>query len=273
MRSLALPLAIAGLLAAIASASLHNAAAATPVLDEREALRISQSAIGRRLDGFEFRDTERRVIRLADYRGKPLLVQLIYTSCYHSCPLAVQTLDRAVEAAAETFGDKAFEIVTIGFDYRADTPERLRAYAKDQGIDRTNWRFLAGTPETIDRLIETIGFVFVPSPRGFDHLAQTTVVDANGVVFRQIYGSEIDAPGIVEPLKALLYGRTADFVSVSGLINRLKLFCTIYDPRSERYRFDYSIFIGIAVGGLILSTMAGVLARAIYREFRTGRNA
>ena len=273
MRSRARRLFGALLLTLCVSAAPDPAAANAPVLDEKQALRVSQAAIGRPLDGFVFRDTERRAVRLADFRGKPLLVQLIYTSCYHSCPLAVQTLDRAVEAAAATFGADAFEVVTIGFDTRADTPERLRAYAKDQGIDRPNWRFLAAGPDTVDRLIAALGFVFVPSPRGFDHLAQTTVVDAEGVVFAQVYGSDIDAPGIVEPLKALISGRGSDFVSVSGLINRLKLFCTIYDPRSERYRFDYSIFIGVTVGGLVLSAMAFVLARAILREFRSGRNA
>jgi len=273
MRIVAHQIALAAMLAA-ATITVSAAASQTEmVLDEREALRISQAAIGRTLKGYEFRDTERRVVKLADFRGKPLILQLIYTSCYHSCPLAVQNLDRSVEAAAKTFGGDAFAVVTIGFDYRSDTPERLRAFATDQGINRSNWQFLAGSPEAIDRLIADVGFVFAPSPRGFDHLAQTTIVDAEGVVFRQVYGSDIDVPGIVEPLKALLYGRTADYATVAGLINRLKLFCTIYDPRSERYRFDYSIFIGIAVGGLILSTMAVILARAIYREYRGGRNA
>jgi protein SCO1/2 len=45
------------------------------------------------------------------------------------------------------------------------------------------------------------------------------------------------------------------------------LFCTVYDPNSDRYRFDYSIFTAIVVGLLSL----GLIAAFIIREWQRAR--
>jgi protein SCO1/2 len=121
-------------------------------------------------------------------------------------------------------------------------------------------------------LTETLGFVYFPSAKGFDHLTQTSVVDAEGRIYRQVYGETFEAPFLVEPLKDLVFGRRSDYTSVDGLINRLKLFCTLYDPAAGRYRFDYSVFIGAGIGFLSLVVLGTILARAILRE-RRGRKA
>jgi protein SCO1/2 len=49
--------------------------------------------------------------------------------------------------------------------------------------------------------------------------------------------------------------------TLEGLVNTVKLFCTIYDPTSGRYRFDYSLIVNILAGGLALGiAAAGILA-------------
>jgi protein SCO1/2 len=234
------------------------------VLDEAEALRIGQAAIGRRLADHAFLDAARKPVRLAGFRGRPLVVSMVYTSCSSICPTIVQTLDAAVGAAQKALGADSFAVVTIGFDTRHDTPARMRAFARAQGIGRPNWWFLSGDAGTVDAVAGEIGFAVYPSPRGFDHLALTTVVDQEGLIYRQIYGGVFEAPALVEPLKDLVFGRRSDWTSIEGLINRVRLFCTLYDPRTGGYRFDYSPFIGMAIG---LVALAGVAGFAI-REWR-----
>jgi protein SCO1/2 len=39
---------------------------------------------------------------------------------------------------------------------------------------------------------------------------------------------------------------------LSNMVNKVRFFCTTYDPRSDSYRFDYSLFIGMMIGGLII---------------------
>lgn len=240
-------------------------------LDEDAAFRISQAAVGRTLPDLTFRDTGYRTVRLGDYRGKPLVVNLVYTACYHTCPLVVQTLARAVDIAREALGAESFNVITIGFDAANDTPGRMLSYARDQGIDLANWRFLSADAATIDALAAGVGFVYYPSPRGFDHLAQTTVVDPAGVIHRQIYGGEFGPQALVEPLKRMAYGQAGEMTSVAGIVERIRLFCTVYDPSRDRYRFDYSIVVGGTIGALSLSVVGFVIFRAWRRQRGTGR--
>jgi protein SCO1/2 len=251
-------------LALLLPALLNNAGWSATVLDEAEALRIGQAAIGRQLDHHVFFDSTGRRVALSDFSGKPLLISFVYTSCSSVCPTIVQTLDAAVGAAQQALGEDSFAVVTIGFDTRNDTPERMRAFARAQGIDRAGWRFLSGDARTVDALAERVGFAVYPAAQGFDHMALTTVVDQEGRIYRQIYGGVFEAPAVVEPLKELVYGRRSDWTSLEGLANRVRLFCTLYDPRTGAYRFDYSPFITIAIG---LAALAGVGGFA-FREWR-----
>lgn len=210
-------------------------------------------------------------VRLADFRGKPLVVNFVYTACYHTCPLVVQTLARAVGMAQDALGADSFNVVTIGFDARADTPSRMRGYAQQQGIDLPNWRFLSADAATIDALAAEIGFVFYPSPRGFDHLAQTTVVDPKGVIHRQIYGGDFGPQALVEPLKRMALGQAGSLASVAGIVERVRLFCTVYDPARDGYRFDYSIFVGSGIGAASLAAVGLVVFRAWRRQRAAGK--
>lgn len=230
--------------------------------DEVSALKRSEAAIGRELGNHVFRDTELNTISLSQFRGKPLIVNLAFTGCSRACPLTIENLGRAVDAAAEAIGPDNFSVFTIGFDAVADTPQRMRAFANDHGIAEPNWKFLSADRATIDALAEDLGFTFFPSAAGFEHTAQTTVVDENGRIYRQIYGVDFEPPAVVEPLKDLIYGRKSDFVSLSGVLNRIRLFCTVYDPTSGRYTFDYSVFVGIVIGFLTFAIIAVLLVRS-----------
>lgn len=230
-------------------------------LDEAAALRLSQEAVSRTLGDYSFEDTVFRPVRLSDFRGKPLVVNLVYTGCSHACPITIETLGRAADVAREALGENSFSVVTIGFDARNDTPQRMRAFAREHGVDAPSWTFLSGDAATIEGLSHDLGFVFFPSAAGFEHSTQTTVVDGEGRIYRQIYGADFEPPALVEPLKELVFGRRSDLVSLSGIVNRIRLFCTLYNPQTHRYRFDYSVFIGIVIGFVSLTTVGVLLVR------------
>lgn len=238
------------------------------LFDSRAALAYSQQAIGRTITDHRFVDRNNRARRLTEYREKPLVLSLIYTGCSHTCPLVIQDLYRAVERAQAAIGPDAFTVATVGFDSRNDTPQRLTAYARSQGIDLPNWDFLAGDPQTIERLAAEIGFIFAPSAAGFDHLAQVTIVDANGRIYRQVYGEDISPQTIVEPLKELVYGRRVEASPLAALVSRIRFVCTVFDPNQGRYRFSYAIFIGLAIGAMSTLATGVVLVRAWIAQAR-----
>lgn len=231
------------------------------------ALAHSQAAIGNELPGLELTNSDGSRVSLSGYRGKPLLVSMIFTSCHHVCPTTTKRLAEAVSAARDVLGDDAFNVVTIGFDTANDTPAAMRGFARQQSVRETGWEFLSATPQAITVLADELGFIFRPSPRGFDHITQVSVFDRDGVLYRQVYGMQFELPWLVEPLKELVYDRRVESHGlVAGLFDRIRLFCTTYDPASDRYHFDYSLFIQVLIGFAAIAAVVTFLVRGSKRS-------
>ena len=236
-----------------------------------QVLSFSQAAIGRSIPNFSFTDSKGEKVNIADFRGKPLVVSFIYTSCADSCPIITQTLAAAASSARDALGEDSFNVISVGFDTASDSPDQMRYFAEQQGINVSDWKFLSGDLPSMSGLADELGFIFYSSLKGFDHLSQVSILDANGVVYRQVYGQTFELPLLVEPLKELVFGTSAPFASVGDLIKKVRLFCTIYDPKLERYRFDYSIFIQLFVGTMIVGGMLVFVVREWLRIFRMRR--
>jgi len=244
-------------------------AAGKPEFNDEAALAISQSAIGNQLADYQFKDGESRSLRLSDFKGRPVLINMVYTACSHYCPVTTQSLADGVEAARDALGEDSFSVLTIGFDVRNDKPTRMRAYGRAQGINYSNWHFLAADSETVLALTEQTGFIFYPSSQGFDHLAQTTLLDKDGHIGRQIYGTDLTVPQVVEPLKRLRAGQAAALVTMENIVERIRLFCTLYDPDRDAYRFDWSFFVGLGIGILSIGLMATFFFNQLFLHLKS----
>lgn len=242
-----------------------------PTFDEEAAIAASRGAIGKHVSDFSFRDRAGKRISLSKFLGKPLIVSFVYSSCPQFCPMISQSIRRGAEVAQDTFGKDAFNIVTIGFDVKNDNPNSMRLFANAQGLDLKNWYFLSADANTIIELTKALGFAYAPSPTGFDHLAQTTLIDSKGVVAHQVYGTDFEVPFLIEPLKDQIFGRNSELTSLEGLVNRVRLFCTVYDPKTGGYSFDFSLFIVLAMGGSGLGFVAIFLVRSWVRIGRKKR--
>ena len=237
--------------------------------DSAKAIEMSQSVVGKRVGDYAFTDSRGQARRLADYRGKPLLVNFVYTGCSQVCPITVRFLDKAIAEARRALGRDSFALVTIGFNQPFDTPQAMHAFATQHGITDPNWDFLSPAPGTVEGLTREFGFTWYATPTGFDHVTQVTVLDAEGRIYRQIYGESFDVPLLIGPLKQLISGAPAPPGDWRALVQKVRLFCTVYDRSSGRYRLDYSLFVGMAIGILILG--AGITS--LLREWRSQRRA
>src|SRR5262245_60629989 len=77
-------------------------------LEPREAIARSQAAVGNKLGDYALRDQRGNEVRLAQYRGKPLLVSFVYTACFTVCPVTTRALARAIEEAQRVLRSDAF---------------------------------------------------------------------------------------------------------------------------------------------------------------------
>jgi len=236
----------------------------------KEVLLKSQAAIGNVLSNHSLTDHNGHALSMDDLRGKPLVLSLIYTSCYQICPMTTRHLAKVVDKARAALGEDSFNVAVLGFDAYNDSPQAMIHFARKQGIDNRGWRLLSASPDTINALSKELGFKFFSSPNGFDHITQATVIDAEGRVYRQVYGEVFDTPLLVEPLKELVLGQPRpNQTLLSELINKVRFFCTTYDPARDAYHFDYSLFIGMSIGASIILT--GIIL--LVREFRHGRRS
>lgn len=244
--------------------SLANIA---PAFDYDQALATSQAAIGSEVGDYRFIDTDGEVLTLGQLRGKPVVLSMVYTSCYQICPMTTRHLSKIVQKAQAALGDDSFTVAVVGFDTAVDTPDAMRFFGAKQGVSDQNWKLLSADPQTIKNLSRDLGFLYYPSSNGFDHLIQATVIDAGGRVYRQVYGQVFDTPMLVDPLIELVLGRKApEQPLLANLVSKIKLFCTTYDPVRDGYYFDYSLFLGMLIGATIILFAGTVVVRGWHRN-------
>ena len=239
---------ILGLLAVFIVAE-NQPASAEPALDRNVALSASRAALNRPVGDFTLSNRAGLPVRLDSYRGKPLLVSFIYTGCFQVCPTTTRNLQQAVITAQQKLGKDSFNVVSIGFNQPADSPQALRSYAEKYGIRQANWEFLSPSAASVDELARAFGFSFVATPAGFDHMLQLSIVDGEGRIYRQVYGDSYAADKLVEPLQQLINGApVAETGAFSALVDRVRILCSVYDPLTGEYRVRYGLFFEIAGG-------------------------
>ena len=225
-------------------------------LERETAFATSQAVIGDVIGEFTLINRQEQPIRLSQYRGKPLLVSFIYTGCMAVCPASTRNLQNALAEGIKVFGEGQFNVVSIGFNQPYDSPQAMKAFAAKFSIDHPDWDFLSPHKDQVIALTQALGFSYLATPAGFDHIAQLTLLDASGRVYRQIYGDNFSADAMVQPVKQLLSNSpVAEEVSFKNLINRVRILCTVYDPVSGSYRFQYGLLLEVAGGVTFALTM------------------
>ena len=249
-------------------ATAQDEVAKGTALDPETALRASEAAVGRSVGEHQLLDRRGRPVRLTDYRGKPLLVSFIYTGCFKVCPTTTQSLAVAVEQLAQVFGADRFNVVSVGFNQPFDSPTAMRAFAAQMGIAASNWDFLSPVPGAVEALLGDFGFRYVATPAGIDHVLTVSVVDGQGRIHAQVYGERLSRDQLGEPLRRLLNDAPlAPGTSLADMVERVRILCTVYDPKTGKYRYDYGLFLEIA-GGV---TFAVAMALFFLFEWRTRR--
>lgn len=135
-----------------------------------------------------WRDQTRAARALADWRGSPVLVALIYTHCTATCPLAVSELKRIAAL------DPHVRFVLVSLDPARDDVRRLAAYAAERGLDPARWTLLTGSDADVRDLAATLGVRYRQvTPDDLAHTNLITLLDSEGRIVRQASGQFDDA--------------------------------------------------------------------------------
>ncbi len=153
---------------------------------------------------FELPDTEGRVRRLADFKGRAVVLFFGYTQCPDVCPTTLQELTQARQMLGAK--GEAVQGIFVTIDPERDTPEVLREYMKS--FDAS---YVALVPSAEQLAVAAKHFkVYYKRVEGktatsytMDHTAASFVYDAQGRVrLYTRYG--LGAQALADDLKLLL---------------------------------------------------------------------
>ena len=145
---------------------------------ERESQRVQSGEI---VPDFALVDQNGQRVRLADFRGKVVLLTFIYTRCPlpNYCPLMSKNFASLQERLQKQFPGK-FQLLSVSIDPQFDRPEVLKGYAARYTHNDSTWTFGTGTPEQTDAVGELFGLVQERAGGLINHDLRTALIAPDG---------------------------------------------------------------------------------------------
>jgi protein SCO1/2 len=132
-------------------------------------------------------------IEMKDLNGKVLVMVMIYTSCKAACPRLVADM-RNIEQRLPEKGKDKVKMVLVSIDPEVDTPERLKAFAKENKMDSEPWVFLRSTEENTREFAAVLSVNYKKvSPMDFSHSNIISVFNTNGELVYQQEGLGVNS--------------------------------------------------------------------------------
>jgi protein SCO1/2 len=152
------------------------------VITAEGARRLAVERAPRPMPDIRLIDQDGRSFSFADYRGRTVLVDFIYTSCPTICGVLGDDF-RGVVAQGP---NAPFDLLSISFDPEHDDREALRLYGERYGASAPRWRIAAPAGKRgLAALLHGFGVVVIPDGfGGFIHNAAVYVVDPSGRLAR-----------------------------------------------------------------------------------------
>jgi protein SCO1/2 len=183
-----------------------------------------------------FRDESGQAVPLRTlFRGRPVVLSLVYYECPMLCTLTLNGLVSALRALSFDAG-REFDVVTVSFDHR-ETPAlataKKAAYLKRYGRPGAaeGWRFLTGDEAAVKALTAAVGFRYAwdDRTRQFAHPAGVVVATPEGRIARYLFGVEYAPKDLRLALVESGQGR------IGTVLDQVVLYCYQYDPTTGRY--------------------------------------
>jgi protein SCO1 len=221
-----------------------------------------------------FRDEDGAEVKLSScFRGRPVVLSLVYFECPMLCTLVLNDQVRALRALPLELG-RDYDVLTVSID-PSETAELARdkkrgyvaTYDKDAGAEQhAAWRFLTGDEASIRALADSVGFRYAYDAASdeYAHAAGLMVLSPDGVVSRYFYGIEYSSKDLRLSLVEAGEGK------VGSLVDQVLMLCFHYDPATGRYGF--AIMNALRAAGLLtVALLLGFMLRHIVRERRLER--
>lgn len=167
--------------------------------------------VGDAVPDFTFINQDGKRVRLAQLRGKAVLLTFIYTRC--PLPDYCVRMSNNFGAIARTLKqdpavyDKT-EMLSISFDPANDTPKVLRDYGTNYAgeVDPkfTHWQFVTAKPEEIKKAAGFFGLTYQGDGTQIVHSLRTAVIAPDGRIAQLYNGNDWKPEEAISALKQTL---------------------------------------------------------------------
>lgn len=139
-------------------------------------------------------------IKLEELKGKVLTMVMIYTSCKTACPRLTADM-KDIEAKVGKQNSDELQYILVSIDPEHDTPERMRAFIKQQA-GRKAMGVSEGSEEDTRELANVLAVKYKKiTPMDFSHSNIISVFSKSGVLAYQKEGLNIDINTTVDKIK------------------------------------------------------------------------
>jgi protein SCO1/2 len=147
-------------------------------------------AAGQAVPNFSLIDQLGQKVSLADFRGKVVAVNFIYTSC--ALPDFCLRLANHFNVLQKRFAPRLGRdliLLTLTFDPVHDTPKVLADYASQWNADPRSWHFLTGPEDEVRRICRLFGVQAFANEGLMDHSLHSVLIDRRGTLVANVEGN------------------------------------------------------------------------------------
>jgi protein SCO1 len=127
---------------------------------------------GARAPDFALRDQEGKRATMAEYRGRPVAVTFVYSTCEDTCPALVDQVRGALDDSGSDM-----PLLAVSVDPANDTPARARRFLNERRMTGRA-RFLLGSRAQLEPVWR--GYGVQPQEGELEHSATVVLVDGQG---------------------------------------------------------------------------------------------
>jgi len=125
-------------------------------------------------------DQDGREFRLADQRGKPMLLSMFYSSCQFICPMLIDTL-RDTESKLGAGERDQLGVLMVSIDPAHDSVAVLKQKATERSIATPRWAMARTDAASVRKLAAVLGIQYRALANGeFNHTTALILLDADG---------------------------------------------------------------------------------------------
>lgn len=155
-----------------------------------------------------FLDQAGKKVRLADYRGKLVLMDFIYSDCKHGICQYLNKKMNFVAGKHKSRLGKDLVLVSLSFDDK-DTPGTLSAFAANWESDPAKWAYLSGPAGDIIETCKEYGVAVRWNEKEgfFEHTVRTVLIGRDGKALKTYRGRDYKMQEVVDDIANLLAGK------------------------------------------------------------------